>query len=264
MTLHSAPHSTSDTATLSMAEALLSCVPTVYSKFMMSSTPLKMVSSMATREVLAELASQYQRTTLQAVIAEAAGGVDIAKRVQAGEAVDVVVLASDAIDKLIAEGKLLAGSRVDIVKSGVAVAVRAGANWPAIDSEAAVTRAVLAAKTLSYSTGPSGVYLEKMFARWGILDDIRNRIVVPPPGVPVASLVADGRAELGFQQLSELMNRPGIDVIGPLPPAIQSVTTFSGGIATACRQPEAARALLAYLASPSAATVKQHFGMHSA
>jgi molybdate transport system substrate-binding protein len=165
---------------------------------------------------------------------------------------------------LIAEGKVLTGSRVDIVKSGVAVAVRAGAHRPVIDSEDAVKRAVLAAKTLSYSTGPSGVYLEKMFARWGILDDIRSRIVVPPPGIPVASLVADGRAELGFQQLSELMNRPGIEVIGPLPPAIQSLTTISGGIAVACSQPEAARALLAYLASPATADVKQKFGQHAA
>jgi molybdate transport system substrate-binding protein len=223
-----------------------------------------MVSSMATREVLAELASMYQRVTSQPVSSEAAGGVDVARRVQAGEAVDVVVLASDAIDKLIAEGKVLMGSRVDIVKSGVAVAVRAGAHRPSIDSEDAVKRAVLAAKTLSYSTGPSGVYLEKMFARWGVLDDIRSRIVVPPPGIPVASLVADGRAELGFQQLSELMNRPGIEVIGPLPPAIQSLTTFSGGIAVACSQPEAARALLAYLASPATADVKQKFGQHAA
>ena len=220
-----------------------------------------MLSSMATREVLVELALQYQRITSQRVSAEAAGGVDVARRVQAGEAMDVVVLAGDAIDKLIAEGKLLSGSRIDIVKSGVAVAIRAGALAPVIDSEEAVKRAVLAAKSLSYSTGPSGVYLEKMFARWGILDDIRSRIVVPPPGVPVASLVADGSAELGFQQLSELMNRPGIEVIGPLPPEIQSVTTFSGGIAVACSQPEAARALLAYLASPAAADVKQRYGL---
>lgn len=219
---------------------------------------------MATREVLAELASMYQRISSQPVTSEAAGGVDVAKRVQAGEAVDVVVLAGDAIDKLIAEGKLLSGSRVDIVKSGVAVAVRAGASRPVIDSEEAVKRAVRAAKTLSYSTGPSGVYLEKMFARWGILDDIRSRIVVPPPGVPVASLVADGKAELGFQQLSELMNRPGVEVIGPLPPAIQSLTVFSGGIAAVCSQPEAARALLAYLASPATADVKLRFGQHAA
>jgi molybdate transport system substrate-binding protein len=230
----------------------------------MSSTPLTLISSMATREVLGELASAYQRATNEEIKAEAAGGVDVAKRVRAGEALDIVVLASDVIDKLIGEGKLLAGSRVDLVQSGVAVAVRAGAPKPDITSEEAVKGAVRKAKTLSYSTGPSGVYLEKMFARWGILEDIRPRIVVPPPGVPVASLVASGAAELGFQQLSELLNRPGIDVIGQLPAAIQTMTVFSGGISSACARPEAARALLRYMASPAASPVKKRYGLDAA
>jgi molybdate transport system substrate-binding protein len=225
---------------------------------------LKLISSMAAREVLAELTARYQQIAAQEVTAEAAGGVDVAKRVLEGEAVDVVVLAADAIDKLIAAGKVLAGSRVDIVKSGVAVAVRAGAPRPDIGSEKALERAVRAARTLSYSTGPSGVHLERTFEGWGILDDIRGRIVVPPPGVPVATLVADGRAELGFQQLSELMNRPGVDVIGPLPPAVQAITVFSGGVAAASGQSSAARAFLDYLASPEAAAVKKRHGLDPA
>ena len=230
----------------------------------MPSSPLKLISSMATREVLSELASQYQLAAAQPVTTEAAGGVDVARRVQAGEAVDVVVLASNAIDRLIAEGKLLAGSRVDLVKSGVAIAVCAGAAKPDISSEEAVKRAVLAARTLSYSTGPSGVYLEKMFERWGILEQIRSRIVVPPPGVPVGSLVASGKVELGFQQLSELKNLAGIEVVGPLPPQIQTITIFSGGVGAICAQPEAARALLSYMASPGATAVKQRHGMEAA
>ncbi len=227
----------------------------------MPAAPLKLISSMATREVLGELASRYQRATAQAVTTEAAGGVDVAKRVQLGEAVDLVVLASNAIDKLLAEGKLSAGSRVDLVKSGIAVAVRAGAPRPDIATEEAVKRAVRAASNLSYSTGPSGAYLEKMFARWGLLDEIRGRIVVPPPGVPVATLIASGAVQLGFQQLSELLNLSGVEVIGPLPPAIQSLTIFAGGVSANCSQPEAARALLDYLASPAAAEVKQRYGM---
>jgi molybdate transport system substrate-binding protein len=227
----------------------------------MPPAPLKLISSMATREVLAELASRYQRATAQAVTTEAAGGVDVAKRVQLGEAVDLVFLASNAIDKLIAEGKLLTGSRVDLVKSGIAVAVRAGAPRPDIATEEAVKRAVRAASSLSYSTGPSGAYLEKMFARWGLLDEIRDRIVVPPAGVPVGTLIANGAVELGFQQLSELLNLSGVEVVGPLPPAIQNLTIFSGGIGASCSRPEAARALLDYLASPAAADVKQRHGM---
>jgi molybdate transport system substrate-binding protein len=226
--------------------------------------PLKLISSMATRELLAEMVSLYERQSGQSIACEAAGGVDVAKRVQAGEAVDVVVLASNAIDKLIADNKLLAGSRVDLVRSGIAVAVRQGSEAPDIQSEDAVKNAVQAARTLSYSTGPSGVYLEKMFERWGILEAIRPRIVVPPPGVPVASLVAGGSVELGFQQLSELMNVPGVRVVGPLPPVIQSMTTFSGGVAAGCGCPSAARALLDYMASPALSELKRRQGMEAA
>ena len=229
----------------------------------MPASPLKLISSMATRELLSELSAQYQRATTQPVSNEAAGGVDVAKRVQAGEPVDVVILASNAIDKLIADGKLLPGSRVDLVKSGVAVAVRAGAPQPDVGSEEAVKRAVQAAKTLSYSTGPSGVYLEKLFERWGILEQIRSRIVVAPPGVPVGSLVAGGAAELGFQQLSELLTLPGICVLGPLPASIQTITIFSGGISAKSGNPQAARALLEFMASPVSADTKLRHGMEA-
>jgi molybdate transport system substrate-binding protein len=228
----------------------------------MTTQPLKMISSMATRELLAVLAGNYARDTGRSVLAEAVGGVDAAQRINAGEVVDVVVLASAAIDKLIAAGRLLPG-RVDLVKSGVAIAVRSGAPAPAIATEADVKAAVLAAPSLSYSTGPSGVYLEQLFERWGILEQIRPRLVVPPPGVPVGALVADGRAALGFQQLSELMNLPGITVLGPLPDAIQNLTVFSGGICASSGSPAAARQLLQYLASPQVAQIKLQHGMQA-
>src|SRR5579862_6984032 len=154
----------------------------------MPANPLKLLSSMATRTVLNELVAEYQRSTGQSVISEAAGGEDVAKRVRAAEAVDVVILPSTAIDSLIAAGSLLPASRVVLVRSGVSIAVRTGAPHPDVSSEEAVKRAVLASKTLSYSTGPSGVYLEKLFERWGILEQLRSRIVVAPPGVPVGSL----------------------------------------------------------------------------
>jgi molybdate transport system substrate-binding protein len=228
------------------------------------SEPLHVISSMATREVLRELARRYAAATSREVITEAAGGVDVAKRVERGEPLEVVVLASTAIDKLIAAGTVLAGSRVDLVRSGVAVAVRAGAPKPNIATEDALKRSVAAAKTLSYSTGPSGTHLENTFERWGILAELKPRIVVPPPGVPVGSLVADGLAEIGFQQLAELANLPGIEVVGPLPPPVQTMTTFSGGIAATCPRPEAARALLVFLASPEATDVKRRHGMDPA
>ena len=225
--------------------------------------PIRMISSMATRQVLAELVAHHERTTGQPVLVESVGGVDAAKRVAAGEAFDVVALASNAIEQLMAAGHLVAGSRVDVVHSGVAVAVRAGAPRPDIGSEAALQAAVLAAASLSYSTGPSGVALAKLFERWGITDTIAGRIVQAPPGVPVGSLVADGRVELGFQQLSELLGLPGITVLGPLPPEDQITTTFCAALSTTCQQVDAARALLAFLVSPQTAEVKQRHGMDS-
>lgn len=222
------------------------------------------ISSMATQGLLAELAAAYAPRAGVPVAIEAVGGVDAARRVASGEAFDVVVLASDAIDKLIAAGRVLAGSKADLVRSGVSAAVRAGAARPDLSSEDAVKRAVLAAPTLGYSTGPSGVQLAKLFERWGIAQAIAPRIVQAPPGVPVGALVARGEVALGFQQSSELMNLQGIDVLGPLPPTIQITTTFSAGVCAASTQADAARALLAFLASPETAPSKQRHGMEPA
>jgi molybdate transport system substrate-binding protein len=224
------------------------------------SRPLKLISSMATRELLAALAARYEQSCGRRIVTEAAGGVDVARRVEAGEVVDVVVLAANAIDKLIASGKVLPG-RVDLVKSGIAMAVRAGAALPAVATEDDVRRAVLAAETLSYSTGPSGQYLESLFNRWNIMQQIKARIVVPPPGVPVGSLVADAKVALGFQQLSELMNLKGITVLGLLPESIQSMTVFSGGVSASSDARQAAREALAFMAAPEVAQLKLEQGM---
>jgi molybdate transport system substrate-binding protein len=224
---------------------------------------LKLLSSMAAREVLAELIRGFTAQSGLAVAAEAAGGVEVVKRMQAGDDADIVVLSDTAIDKLIAAGQLRAG-RVDLVKSGVAIAVRSGAHRPDISTEAAVKAAVSGASSISYSTGPSGVYLEKLFQRWGIFADIEPRIVVPPPGIPVGSLVAGGQAALGFQQLSELLNVAGIDVLGPLPETIQTITTFSAGIGARCDQPDLAAQLLDFMRLPAASAVKQRYGMEPA
>ena len=218
------------------------------------------ISSMATRAVLNELAAAYPQPGVQVQI-ESVGGVDAARRVQAGEAFDIVVLAAEAIDRLIASGQVLAGSRVDLVHSGVAVAVRSGSQLPDLGSESAVRSAVLAAPSIGFSTGPSGVALQRLFDRWGITDQLKGRLVQAPPGVPVAGLVARGEVALGFQQLSELLNVEGIDVVGPLPPAIQINTTFSVGLCTASTQAPAVQGLLDFLTSPAAAVVYQRHGM---
>ncbi len=216
---------------------------------------------MATRQVLADLSQAWQARGGTPVLIESVGGVDAARRVAAGEAFDVVILASDAVDRLLAAGHALAGSRVDLVNSGVAVAVRAGQPRPDLSTEDALRAAVLAAPSLSYSTGPSGVALARLFERWGVMDTLRERIVTPPPGVPVGSLLASGQVALGFQQLSELIHVEGIDIVGPLPAAVQIDTVFSGAVCATSAQPDEVRALLAFMAGPEAAEAKRRQGM---
>ena len=162
------------------------------------------------------------------------------------------------------DGKIVASSRTDLARSGVAIAVAAGAPRPDVGSEAAVRDAVTRARSIGYSTGPSGAHLARLIERWGIADVIAPRIIQAPPGIPVGTLVARGDVELGFQQLSELMHLPGIDVIGLLPPEIQMVTVFSAAICTASIRNAAAHALLAFLASPEAQAAKRRHGMEPA
>ena len=228
------------------------------------SIALRCISSMASGPLLAELGPAYERHSGHKLNIESVGGVDAARRVQAGEAFDVVVLASDAIERLIASGQVVAGSRVDLVRSPVAIAVRAGAPWPDIGSEEAVRQAVLAARSIGYSSGPSGAHLIQLFERWGIGEQLKHRIQQAPPGVPVGALLARGEVELGFQQLGEMLHLEGIQVIGTLPSAIQFVTTFSAGLCTGSVQGQAVNDMLAFMSTPLAALSKRRHGMEPA
>ncbi len=226
--------------------------------------PLKILTSGATREFLRDIAAQYARETGVAVEIESAGGVDVARRARAGEKVDGVALSAEVIDTLVKEGVLAAGSRVDIATSGIAVAVRKGAARPDLGSPEALRKAIVAAKSVGYSTGPSGRYLEKLFADWGIREEIAGRIVQAPPGVPVGTFIARGEVELGFQQLSELVHLPGIDIAGPLPAGVQLVTTFALGMSRGCAQADTARKAFAYIASEAANSLRKKNGLDRA
>jgi molybdate transport system substrate-binding protein len=227
-------------------------------------TAITGISSMATKTALAALTQSYTAKTGKPVSALSIGGVDATKRIIAGEAFDLVFLATDAIDKLIAGGHVSEGSRVDWVKSPVAVAVAAGASPIDISSEAAVKAAVIASESISYSTGPSGVYLASLFERWGVSDLVKAKLVVAAPGVPVGSLIASGEVAFGFQQLTELMDVSGIQILGNLPEKIACITTFSSGITTVTPPAhlEAARAFQAYLASSETENIKHKQGMY--
>jgi molybdate transport system substrate-binding protein len=217
---------------------------------------------MATRQVLADLAAAWHARAGVQLHIESVGGVDAAKRVQAGEALDVVILASDAIDKLIASGHAVADSKV--VLSSTAVAVPAGAPLPDISSEAALRAAVLAAPSIGFSTGPSGVALQKLFQHWGIAEQVQDRLVQARPGVPVGASVAQGEVALGFQQLSELIHIQGITIVGGMPAAVAIDTVFSGAVVTGSAQAAAVREALAFMASDAATEAKRRQGMEPA
>ncbi len=223
---------------------------------------IKLISSMAAKDFLLDIARQYGGETGNVVSVVTAGGVEVIRRVKAGEATDAVVLSAEQIDQLIADGHLVAGSRIDLVKSGVAVAVPKGMTRHDISSEAAVRKAVLASKSVGYSTGPSGVYLERLLAKWD--PDKRVKRVQAPPGVPVGSLVAQGMVELGFQQLSELIHVAAIEMLGSLPPEIQLWTIFSAGVSKTSSQGDAVRAALAYMASSKALEAQRRNGLSPA
>jgi molybdate transport system substrate-binding protein len=225
--------------------------------------PIKCIASMATRHILAELSAAHAARTGRAVNVDSMGGVDAARRVGAGEPVDIVVLASDAIARLETAGAVRPGSRTDIARSALAAAVAAGAPPPDLATAEAAMRTLVAARAIAYSTGPSGDHIVGLLRRWDILDRIGDRLVKAPPGIPVGSLVADGTAQIGFQQLSELKGLPGIAIVGPLAPELRAVTTFTAAIATRSAAPEAARDFIAVLAGADARDVYVRHGMES-
>jgi molybdate transport system substrate-binding protein len=216
------------------------------------------LSSMATRHILADLARDYEASQRIHVEIRSMGGVEAAKLARAGEATDIVVLASKVMASLEGEGRLAKGGTMDFARSEIGIAVRAGSALPSVASEQAVKRVMLDARRICYSTGPSGDHLKALCETWGVP---LSRTLVAPPGVPVATLVANGEADLGFQQLSELIGEPGIEVAGPLPAEIQAVTVFSAGVSATSREPAAARALVAYLASDATRAAKRRYGM---
>jgi molybdate transport system substrate-binding protein len=228
---------------------------------MAEAADVKVLASAALKEAYLELVPQFERVTEHKVATTWAGTVDIMKRMQAGETFDLVIMAGPSIDELTKLGKIVPGSRVDLAKSGVGAAVRAGAAKPDIGSGDALKRAMLAAKSIAYSTGPSGVYLADLFQRMGIADEIKSKVKISPPGMPVGEMIARGEAEIGFQQVSELLPVAGIDFIGPLSADVQKITVFAGGIHTGAKEPDAAKALVKFITSPQAVPVIKKKGM---
>ena len=221
------------------------------------------ISSMATRDLLAELARDYLRLGGAEIKFLSIGGVDAAKRIASGEPFDIAVLAADAIEKLVTSGHVVAGSRTDIAVSHVAIAVRGGEPQPDIATEGALKDAVMKARSIGYSTGPSGTALLKLFETWGMAEPLKDRLIQAPPGMPVGKMLAEGKVEIGFQQYSELLNLGGIQVIGMMPPACAIVTTFSAGLCAASGLPAEVRQAMDFFSSPETAACKRRHGMEA-
>jgi molybdate transport system substrate-binding protein len=227
---------------------------------------IRVMTSGALTAAYLKLVPKFERTTHNKVLtafgASMGGAPDsIPSRLRRREPVDVVILAASALDELIKQGEVVPGSRVDLARSSIGMAVRAGASKPDISSVEALKHTLLEAKSIAYSASASGVYLSKeMFQRLGIADQISGKCKMIS-SEPVGTVVARGDAEIGFQQISELLPVSGIDYVGPLPPEVQKVTVFSAGVATGAKKPDAARALIKFLASEAAASAIAKSGL---
>ncbi len=213
---------------------------------------VKVLSSIATKEAYLVLVPQFERASDQQVTTTWAGTVEIMKRIPQGEVHDLIIVSSTELDELIKQGKIAAGSRLDIAKSGIGVAVRAGAPKPDISSAEALKKTLLAAKTVGYTSGPSGVYMAGLVERMGIAAEIKAKFRSVPSGGTIGTIVAAGDCEIGFQQVSELVHIKGIDYVGPLPKDIQRITVFATGVHANATNPDGAKALARFLAAPAA------------
>ncbi len=228
---------------------------------MAQAADIAVLASPAMKDAYLELVPRFEQARGHKVTTTWAGTADIMKRMQAGEAYDVVIAASNSLDELTDTGRLVAGSRKDLVRSGVGVTVRVGAPKPDISTAEAVKRAVLAAKSVGISTGPSGVYMSGLFERMGIAEQVKPKLKVPPSGAQIAELVAKGDIELGFQQVSEIVHVKGAVLVGPLPAEIQRITVFAGAVHAGGQEPDAARELLEFLGSGEHAPLLQKHGL---
>ena len=226
-----------------------------------SAAEIKVLSTQATEQSYRELIPQFERASGHKVTTLFTGTLDADKRLASGEPYDLLIMSAPSIDEHVKDGKLVSGSRVDLAKSGVAVGVKAGARKPDISSTEALKKTILAAKSIGYSTGPSGNYVMTLFQKLGLADQVRPKLKQTATGVFVGSIIASGEVEIGFQQVSELGNYPGVDYVGPLPADVQNYTTFSAGIPTKSAQPEPAKALVRFLTSPAAAPIFRKNGM---
>lgn len=227
---------------------------------MANTNGITIMPTAAVKEAFRELVPPFEKRTGCTVTALWMPTMDMIRRLESGEVVDLILLTGETIDGLAAKGIVAAGTRTDIVRSRVGMAVRAGAPKPEIGTAEAFKRAMLAARSIAYSFGPSGLYIAELFQRLGIASELGTR-AKQVKGVPIGELVANGEAEIGFQQVSELLPVAGIDVIRDLPPGIEKVETFATGLHVKAPQAGIACELVRHLVSAQAAPVMRRTGL---
>ncbi len=228
-----------------------------------SAADLQVMISAGFYEVYAALGPAFERASGHRLVTTRGPSLGdspeaIPTRLARGETADVVILDGGSADDLAKRGVVRASSKVLLARSQIGMVVRAGAAKPNIGSVEAFRRTLLAAKSVGYSDSASGIYLSTtLFAKLGVADQVAGKsrkVRGPPSGEPVAAVVARGELEIGFQQVSELIHVPGVTFVGTIPAELQPPISFAGAITSAARQPDAALALLRFLASPEAAT----------
>jgi molybdate transport system substrate-binding protein len=225
---------------------------------------INVMASTAMREVLEELVPMFERASGHKVTLSFQSGAVLPVKIKEGAQADLVVTTPATIDDLVRAGKLVAGTRVDFVRSGAGVAVRAGASKPDIGTPEAFKAALLAAKSVGYSQGPSGVHFMAVLGRLGIIDQVKAKGVVPPLGTRVGTVIAKGEAEIGVQQITELLLIPGIDFVGPLPKELQANIVYATATPTNAQERAAAAALVKFLSSEPALPVIRKLGLEPA
>ena len=242
----------------------VSIIAAVLMSAFVNAAEIKVASTQATEEAYKELVAQFEKSTGHKVATYYSGTLNVQKRIADGEPYDLIIMAGPAIDDQIKLSKAVAGSRVDFAQSGTGMAVKKGAPKPDIGSVDAFKKALLATRSIGYSTGPSGMYMLSVFEKLGIADQVKSKLKQTPSGVFVGTLIATGETEVGFQQISELVHFDGIDYVGPLPGDLQRMTMFSTGIHAGAKQAEAARALVKHITAPAAAPVIRKHGLEPA
>jgi molybdate transport system substrate-binding protein len=245
----------------SKTAAVAGCLGALLMGDAVTAAEITVIASTAMREVMAELVPMFERASGHKVAISFLSGAVLPVKVKEGAQADLVVTTPETIDDLVKAGKLVTGTRVDFVHSGAGVAVRAGAPKPDIGTPEAFKAALMTAKTVGYSQGPSGVHFMTVLTRLGITDEVKAKGVVPPLGQRVGTLIAEGKAEIGVQQITELLQIPGIDFVGPLPKELQASIVYATATPTSAKDSAGAAALVKFLSSEPALPVIKKVGL---